>query len=99
MHFSLRSLGRVIAAERHVRGYTQIQLAKLAKVHRAYLSDVEQGHRNITIDVLARIADTLQVKVSQLIVNAEEAYKSELKETEEMVSPPKLLSVPTLPQG
>jgi transcriptional regulator with XRE-family HTH domain len=71
---SLARLGRVIANERQIRGWTQVQLAKQAGVNRAYLSDVEQGHRNITMDILVRLSSTLGMTASDLIVRAENAF-------------------------
>jgi transcriptional regulator with XRE-family HTH domain len=76
-HFSQTTLGRVVADERHSRGWTQVHLAKLAHVNRAYLSDVEQGHRNITMDILVRLASTLGMTASELIIKAELLHKAQ----------------------
>jgi transcriptional regulator with XRE-family HTH domain len=76
MEFSLESLGRAIAAERHRHGLTQMQFAKKAGVNRAYLSDVEQGHRNVTMDVLVRLALALDLNVSDLMVSAEQIQRA-----------------------
>jgi len=76
MEFSLESLGRAIAAERHRHGLTQMEFAKKAGVNRAYLSDVEQGHRNVTMDVLVRLALALELNVSDLMVSAERIQRS-----------------------
>jgi len=72
--FSLESLGRAIAGERHRHGLTQMEFAKKAGVNRAYLSDVEQGHRNVTMDVLVRLALALDLNVSDLMVSAEQIH-------------------------
>jgi transcriptional regulator with XRE-family HTH domain len=76
MEFSLESLGRAIAAERHRHGLTQMEFAKKAGVNRAYLSDVEQGHRNVTMDVLVRLALALELNVSDLMVSAEQIQRA-----------------------
>ncbi|NIJ76503.1 transcriptional regulator with XRE-family HTH domain [Xanthomonas campestris] len=35
-------------------------------MHRAYYSSIERGEKNITIGTLARLADGLNVKVSEV---------------------------------
>lgn len=71
MQFSQENLGKAIAARRRVCGLTQVQLALKAGLNRTYLSDVEQGHRNVTIEVLIKICNTLEVNASDLFHQAE----------------------------
>ena len=78
MHFSLENLGRAIASRRHQCGFTQAQLAIKAGLNRTYLSDVEQGHRNVTLDVLTKICSTLGVNMSDLLSHAEQSQRREL---------------------
>ncbi|CAN5603051.1 helix-turn-helix transcriptional regulator [soil metagenome] len=62
----LHGLGEVVRKRRLALDLSQEELAGRAGVHRTYLSDIERGARNITITVLARLADALEVKVSRL---------------------------------
>jgi len=62
----LSELGDVVRKRRLALDLSQEELARRAGVHRTYLSDIERGARNITITVLARLADALEVKVSRL---------------------------------
>jgi transcriptional regulator with XRE-family HTH domain len=60
-------VGRNIRREREARGMPQDELAHLAQIHATYLSGVENGHRNPTINVLERIARALNIPESQLM--------------------------------
>lgn len=61
-------LGSRIWAFRKERGLTQSQLASMiGNSSKQYISALEQGDKNVTIDVLVRIAGALDVKVRDLI--------------------------------
>lgn len=60
-------VGRRIRTLREQQGHSQERLADLAKIHRTYLSGVESGSRNPTIDVLGRIAKALGVSPAALL--------------------------------
>lgn len=62
----LDQLGEVVRRRRLALDLSQEELAARAGVHRTYLSDIERGARNITITVLTRLADALEVRVSRL---------------------------------
>jgi transcriptional regulator with XRE-family HTH domain len=62
----LADLGEVVRKRRLALNLSQEELAYRAGVHRTYLSDIERGARNITVTVLARIAEALVVRVSRL---------------------------------
>ncbi len=63
-------VGRNIRALREVRGLAQDALAHEAAIHVTYLSGVENGHRNITLSVLSRIAESLGVSEACLVDRA-----------------------------
>jgi transcriptional regulator with XRE-family HTH domain len=48
-------------------GWTQENLATVTKLTRAYLVSVEGGKENITLDVVVRIANALNVPPNQLL--------------------------------
>ncbi|MBT9471344.1 MAG: helix-turn-helix transcriptional regulator [Pseudomonadota bacterium] len=60
-------VGQNIKSEREARGLPQDELAHRAEIHVTYLSGVENGHRNITINVLERIARALEVSEEKLV--------------------------------
>lgn len=64
-----RKLGEQIREIREKIGLNQEQLAFKAKIDRSYLSNVENGHRNLTITVIVRLAKSLKVHPSELLGN------------------------------
>lgn len=52
---------------RQARGISQERLAELAGLHRTYVSSVERGARNISIDNIARLAKALDVSPEKLL--------------------------------
>lgn len=48
------------------RGWSQEEFAHRAHLDRTYVSGVERGVRNPTLDVITRLADTLEVEVADL---------------------------------
>lgn len=67
-----KALGRAVRALRDERGMSQEDLAHGADISVQYLSGIEGGHRNPTWDVLTRLADALNVSISQLAARAED---------------------------
>jgi transcriptional regulator with XRE-family HTH domain len=66
-----QALGRKIAAERHRRGLSQPELAKMVDRSVAWVSQVERGVRKIDrMSVLERLADTLDVPLAELAAEA-----------------------------
>lgn len=60
-------VGANIRRAREARGLPQDELAHRAEVHVTYLSGVETGKRNITMNVLERIAGALGVEETELV--------------------------------
>ena len=50
-----KAIGSRIQILRMRKKLTQVELAKLAKVHRSYLAAVETGDRNISLESLDKI--------------------------------------------
>lgn len=65
-----RRIGRNVQRLRRSKGLSQEELSDRAAIHQTYLSGVEGGKRNPSALVLARIADGLEVDVSELFVPA-----------------------------
>ncbi|PZO03583.1 MAG: XRE family transcriptional regulator [Alphaproteobacteria bacterium] len=60
-------VGKNIRKAREARGLPQDELAHLAEIHTTYLSGVENGRRNITLNVLERIASALGMSPAELV--------------------------------
>jgi len=60
-------VGKNINALRKARGYSQEELALRANLERSYLSQIENGKRNMTLLMLADIAGALKVKPVELL--------------------------------
>lgn len=63
---------RLLGEIRAQTGMTMEELADRAEVHRTYIGLLEQGKRQPTIDTAARIAEALGVRLSNLLVQAED---------------------------
>ena len=49
------------------KGLNQEQLGDLAGLHRTYIGGLERGERNVTIDIVARLARVLGYEVHELL--------------------------------
>ncbi len=56
-----KAIGSRIQVLRMRKKLTQVELAKLAKVHRSYLAAVETGDRNISLESLDKIIHALDM--------------------------------------
>jgi len=56
-----KQIGKNLRAIREKRGWTQEELADYSGLHRTYISGVERGLRNPTIQIVARLSKALRV--------------------------------------
>ena len=63
--------GLAVSTLRKEQGYSQERFALEANIARKYMSDIENGKRNVSLDVMKRIADKLGVSLSVLLDKAE----------------------------
>lgn len=69
---SLRqAFGTVVARRRKDAGFSQEEFAYRAKVHRTYMTGIETGKHNPSLDVLELIAIALKLDVSEMLQEAE----------------------------
>jgi transcriptional regulator with XRE-family HTH domain len=61
-----KRLGRRVKDLRRLRKYTQEQLAERVEINPKYLSSIERGEENPTLDLLIRLAKGLQVELYEL---------------------------------
>jgi transcriptional regulator with XRE-family HTH domain len=66
-----RSLGEAVRHRRGLRQLSQERLALDADVDRTYVSQIERGIGNPSLLVLCKIAATLDVDVSELVIDHE----------------------------
>lgn len=64
---TLKNIGQKIAGLRRAKDITQEDLAGLAEMDRSYLSEIENGHKNLSVMSLIKIADALKVRPSKLL--------------------------------
>ena len=69
-------LGMAIKTQRASLGISQEELAHRAGLHRTYVSDLERGARNPSIESIEKLAGALQVSVSNLFEGAENGSSS-----------------------
>jgi len=62
----LQALGKTIAARRQQLGISQEELAHRSQINRTYIGDIERGARNIAVLNLVKLAEGLEVTLSEL---------------------------------
>lgn len=69
-------LGMAIKTQRISLGFSQEELAHRAGLHRTYVSDLERGARNPSIESIEKLASALQVSVAKLFEAADDGQRS-----------------------
>lgn len=72
MPYNSKIVGQVIGFLRVQRGLSQEELSGLAGIARSHLAMIENGRKNANADTLWRIADALDMRLSDLIRMAEQ---------------------------
>lgn len=60
-------LGRKIREIRVKEGYSQEELASRCGLHRTYISDIERGERNVSVENIEKIAKALKTEANELL--------------------------------
>ena len=68
---ALRRLGAVVRARRRSLGLSQERLAERAGLHVNYVGGIERGERNLGFLNLVRLAESLDLRMSDLMVRFE----------------------------
>lgn len=66
-----KRLGAAVRECRKDLDLSQEQLAAQAHLDRTYISDIERGKRNPSLDIIAAIAKSLKIQISELFRLAE----------------------------
>lgn len=86
------ALGARIRKLRKENNLSQQRLALMTNVERSYLAKLERGERNVSIDCLEKIAQGLDLTLSELLINLD------TKPTEDPRRPAIKYAVVRLPQ-
>lgn len=63
----LKEIGARIRKVRTERGYSQEELSFNAEMDRAYISEIESGQKNFSINVLFKLSKALEIEPEELI--------------------------------
>jgi transcriptional regulator with XRE-family HTH domain len=63
--------GLTIKQLRLEKGISQERLALDANIDRTYISDIEQGKRNVSIEMIERLANYFQIPITELLKKVE----------------------------
>ena len=67
----LTVFGRTLRRLRTEKNISQEAFASMCNLHRTYISDVELGKRNVSLENIKRMADALEMTVSALFLEVE----------------------------
>ena len=67
MQVVFAKLGKSVRRLRLELGWTQDVLADRSGLHRAHIGEIERGETNITLQTLKTLADTLHVRMTELL--------------------------------
>jgi transcriptional regulator with XRE-family HTH domain len=72
-------LGEALRRSRKAAGISQEELAFEAKIDRTYVSQLENGHKSPTVEVLFRICPILGMAASEVVAQVERSLQSRRK--------------------
>lgn len=61
-----QKFGLKIKELRKLKGLSQEKLANIAEIDRTYLPTIEKGTRNVSIEMIEKLATALEVKIKDL---------------------------------
>ena len=62
-----RQLGATVRRLRKANGWSQDVLSDRSGLHRAHIGEIERGETNVTLQTLKTLADTLKVRITDLL--------------------------------
>ncbi|QYS89356.1 helix-turn-helix domain-containing protein [Flavobacterium davisii] len=63
--------GLKIRTLRESKGYSSEYLANISNIDRTYISDIENGKRNVSLLIIEKLAKALEVKIKDLFDDEE----------------------------
>lgn len=67
----IKVFGTNVKLYRQSQNLSQEKLAEKCGLHRTYISDIERFRRSISLDNIQKIADALNIKAYQLLIEEE----------------------------
>ena len=67
-----KNLGITLKALRAEKGVSQEKLALSTGIDRRYMSDIENGRRNVSLEIIEKLAAFFEMKVSEFIQKIEQ---------------------------
>ncbi len=64
-----KRFGTAIKKRRQELGISQEELAFRSELHRTYISDIERGSRNLSLENIEKLAKALEISISALFAN------------------------------
>jgi transcriptional regulator with XRE-family HTH domain len=61
--------GKAIRRRRRELDISQEKLAEIAEIHRTYISSIERGERNPSLENIEKLAKALDISISALFAN------------------------------
>lgn len=68
-NLDMKKIGETVRNRRQELKYSQGKVAKLSAIAQPYLSEIEEGKKTPSLDVLARVAVALNLTISDLLVS------------------------------
>ncbi len=65
-----KSFGAAVRSERTRLGLSQETLAERASLHRTYITDIERGARNLSLESIYKLAAALKLPIEALFAQA-----------------------------
>lgn len=67
----LYAFGQTVRRIRLAKDISQEKFADICDLHRTYISDVELGKRNVSLENIGKMANALDMKISELFQEVE----------------------------
>ena len=67
-----KNIGIVLRNLRAQKGISQEKLALETGIGRRYMSDIENGRRNVSLEIIEKLADYFEIKPSELVEKIEQ---------------------------
>ena len=68
----LSAYGSTVRKIRQSQNVSQEKFADLCGLHRTYISDIELGKRNVSLENIEKMANALDIKISELFKEIED---------------------------
>ena len=82
MEIDYLSLGKRIKNCREKNGLSQYDLSEMTGISRSYLSRIESGHYNLSLDYLVMISNALKAPIGELLKESLDGTDKQISEIE-----------------